>query len=533
MTTATMALRGARVLRDDGRATPRDLLLRNGRIVSVVSAGESLDADTTVDLDGAVLYPGFVDGHCHLELTVQALEFQVPLHAPPMTNLSEMMAVIAAERATRPRGWIIARSSFGLQRHVAEQRLPHRDELDAVSPREPLAVLAGLHVACLNTPAIIALGLGGDDALPRWITAHRDADGLTGVFTEVWDRLPTHPEAEVVTALRAHARASFSSQGTTSVSTIPTSAEDVRALHTLAEAGELPLRIRFFTHVPRVADLDGVLAWGPRSGFGDDMLRFGGVKIFVDGEGGDGLGARLDDAKWTQGDLDAFVDRSDAAGIQLMMHAVTPHALRMAARAVLASRSRRPASVRHRIEHGGDCLDVADLPLVKAAGVGLVATPHFAESSDPGSEDFQPLRTIVDAGCRIIGGTDATGTVPTATGALTNIAAAAGRRDGDGAPSRHRIGVADAVRMFTTWSAEGVSEHHEKGRIAPGFLADFAVLNDDPFATRPEELRRLQVEQTILGGQVVWDRSTHAARHPLRPIGEAPTTHQARDREDR
>lgn len=499
-------IRGGRVLvGDESSLRPADITASGGRITAISPPGDADHecADEVIDIDGRVLLPGFVDGHCHLELTATAMQFQLPVHTPPYDDIAGILTAIERARASTPSGWIIARGSFGLQNKVADGRLPRRDELDAASPGQPVVVLAGLHVACVNTAAMEQLGLADDQPLPDWISRDRDACGHTGAFTEVWDRLPTADVDDVMAALRAHAVPVFSRAGITSLSTIPTSAADVRALHRLTRAGELPFRVRFYPHVPRTATLDDVLAWGTESGFGDEWLRFGGVKIFVDGEGADTMGHCRDDIKWAPEELFSFVDRADEAGIQVMMHAVTPAAIRFACDAVGQARNRRDSRVRHRIEHAADYIPVADLPLAEQAGVGLVGTPHFANSAEPGSPDFQPLRAIIDGGHRVIGGTDATGTVPEATTPLYNIAAAAGRLEPDGTPSRHRTTVLEAIRMFTAWSAHGVNEEHEKGRIAPGLLADFVVLRDDPFTIPIAEIGTIEVDRTIVGGRTI------------------------------
>jgi len=498
---------GAVLIGDEPGPRPAELLLRDGRIAAIGAPNRFTDGevDEIIDLDGRVVLPGFVDGHCHLELTAAALQYQLPLHTPPYENLSAMMSALARARSAQRTGWIIARSSFGLQHKVAEGRLPHRRELDRVSPGQPLVVLAGLHVACLNSTAMSVLGLDNDAALPDWISRQQDADGSTGVFTEVWDRLPTPDVEDVMTALRAHAVPVFSRAGVTSMSTSPTSAADVRALHRLAQRGELPFRVRFYTHVPRTANLDEVLAWGPESGFGDEWLRFGGVKIFVDGEAADADGNPRDDTKWTAEELCEFVDRADACGVQLMMHAVSPGAVRLACEAVLHARRARSAAphVRHRVEHAGDYMDPADAGLATRAGIGLVATPHFTVSSATGRPDFQPLRTLIDAGHRIIGASDSTGTVPEAAGPLPNIAAAVGRIGPDGLPSPHRISVLEGIHMFTQWPALGVAEEHEKGKIAVGLMADLVVLDSDPFTARPNDIATIRVDRTIVAGRTV------------------------------
>ncbi|MEV7009845.1 amidohydrolase family protein [Streptosporangium sp. NPDC051022] len=499
------------VTMDPARPSARALGIRGGRIAAVGTAEEvraALPPGTPeADLRGLTVVPGFVDGHCHLEMTCQALDHHVFVQAPPVTSLHEILNRIVEERAARPTGWLIFRSSFMLQDKVVEGRLPDREDLDRVSPAEPVVVLAGLHVACLNSVALAELGLLGDADLPGWMTVHRRADGEpTGVVTEVWDRLPVLPADDVVTSLRRHLGGLFVAAGVTSVSTIPTSAQDVRALHRLAAAGELPLRVRFYVHVPRVGSLDTVLAWGPGSGFGDDMLRFGGVKIFVDGEGADGLGTPIDDTKWSRDELFDLVRAADRADVQLFMHAVTPRAIRLAAEAVAAARADRPRpdGPRHRIEHGADYLDPADLPRLREIGVGLVTTPHFTRSGGVADPAFQPLRAILDAGIEVIGSSDSTGTVPDGIAPLHNIAAAVTRYGAGGVPSPHRVTAHEALSMFTTWAAHGAHEERHKGAIRPGTLADLAVLSANPLTVAPEALDDISVRATVLGGDVVY-----------------------------
>ncbi len=505
----TLLLRNGRVLVGDEESTRMaSIAVADGRIVAIGPddriARTLSHVDEEIELHGRAVFPGFVDGHCHLELTAIAFTNHLRVHSPPFGSIAEILSTLSQARAHQPEGWLIARGSFGLQNKVIERRLPQRDELDRVSPGRPLAVLAGLHVASLNTAAIEELGLTEPSRLPEWITVHRDANGVpNGVFTEVWDRLPTASVADVVSALRTHAAAQFSSRGITSLSTIPTSANDVRALHRLAQSEELPLRVRYFVHVPRTATLDEVLAWGPESGFGDDRLRFGGVKIFVNGEGGDGLGTPRDDTKWTRPELFNLVRRADQAGIQLMMHAVTPAAIRFACEAVLHARALNSGSgvVRHRIEHAADYMDPRDAHLAARAQVGLVATPHFVEDGD---ENTQPLRALIDAGHGIIGASDSTGTVPDAIAPLTNIGAAAARRNHDGTASPHRITAREGIRMFTRWSAHSVGEEKIKGAITPGFLADLVILDADPLDVPVDRIASIRVERTIVGGRTVF-----------------------------
>ena len=486
------------------------VLAEHGRIRAVgerraLLAGIGAREVEEIDLEGAVLMPGFVDGHAHMELSCITQEQHLQLHAPPMTSVVQILAAIAERRRSQPTGWIVVRSSFALGQRVAEGRLPRQEELDRVSPGEPLVVLAGLHVAVLNTPAMQALALDDESQHGRGMTVHRHPDGTpNGVFTEVWDRLPVADESAVVAAIRRRARGLFSAHGTTSLSTIPTSTDDVRALQALHGAGELPFRVRFYPHVPRVGPIESLLSLGATSGFGDDRLRFGGVKIFVDGEGGDGIGVVYDDLKWERRELDELVRLATEARVQLFMHAVTETGIRAAMAAV---RAQSPAALAqlpapHRIEHSGDYVPIPLIGELAASGVGVVTTPHFV-SSEVVAADFQPLRGLVDAGVAPIGATDTTGTVPQGASPLYNIASMVNRVDASGAPSPHRLTVHEAVRVFTTWSAAGQGEGAEKGALRPGMLADFAVLAENPFRVESDRIADIAVLHSYVGGRVV------------------------------
>jgi len=143
-------------------------------------------------------------------------------------------------------------------------------------------------------------------------TIHRDQGGVpTGLATEVFYFLPEFTVDQMKAAIRGQAKELFTDRGTTTIFTIPFSAQDVRADLELQRAGELPLRIRMFYHVPHMTSLEGLLNMGYPSGVGDDMFRFGGMKIFVDGTGGDALGNRYDDLKWTQQELNRLLSPGD------------------------------------------------------------------------------------------------------------------------------------------------------------------------------------------------------------------------------
>ncbi|HJO03535.1 MAG TPA: amidohydrolase family protein [Acidobacteriota bacterium] len=485
-------------------------LVRNGRIVMVGSNAE-IDREAggvaRFDAEGRVVVPGFVDTHVHFELTCLAREYQVACHTPPHRALREIFETLRSSVAGTPKDrWIVGRSSFSLRGKVEEGRLATRHELDAITTDHPLALFSGLHVAMLNTRALHELGLWDRaENPPRGVYIDVEPSGTpSGLATEVWDLLPTYSVDEVILALRNHAEDVFVSKGTTTIGNIPYSANDLRADQALQARGELPVRLRAYHHVPRTVSLTSLLDAGLVSGMGDSMFRFGGIKIFIDGIGYDALGNVLDDSKRTQSELNEFVSGAHAAGIQLIMHALTTKGMLMAADAVEEAMRRDGRPHRHRIEHAGGLLErPEEFQRLASLGILPVVTPHFWQREGNAVPRF---KTMIERGLMPVMVTDTTGTVPGSSAPLRNMAASmVEARHGGAAPNAaEKLTFEQALRMNTEWAAYSIFEDHEKGTITPGKLADFAILSEDPETLSDPDLFDMGVDATILGGQVVY-----------------------------
>ena len=516
---ADLALINANIYTFDP-AQPRTeaVFARGGKIVHVGTNEEvrALAGDAPLfDAGGRTVVPGFIDGHAHLEMTCLALSRCVSCTVPPYESLAGIAAELSAVAERTPPGeWIIGRSSFGLHLRVPEGRLFTRHELDAVSRQHPVVVFSSLHVGMLNTLALQALGLWDIDEPPMGIVMHREEDGSpTGVVTEMWDLLPPFETADVKLALQAQAGDLFVANGVTTIHDLPYSAHDLVVVRDLQESGELPLRLRYFVHAGRHMELDELFALGLKPGFGDELLAFGGVKAFIDGCCHDGYGKRLWDVKWTRQELFDFVARVHDAGQQLWMHINSQLSIDLGLDAYEHALNRSPRPHRHRLEHSADFVnDRPQIERLKRLGVGVVTTPQFIYSQGDTMGERYPrpfrLRSLIDAGLEPIGSSDSTGTVPDGISPLFNIACAVTRRTqrGNIHNPEEAVSVGDAFRMFSVWPAHWAYEDHLKGTLAPGKLADFAVLSDDPFAVEPEALFDLAVDATILGGEVVHER---------------------------
>lgn len=505
---------GPIVTMDDAQPSVEALLVRDGRIVAAgdlhAVRREARDAEL-LDLSGATAVPGFVDAHSHVELSSLSLDCFISAHTPPCRSLDEVAAVIAAERDRTPDyPWVVCRSSFGLQEKVAEGRLFHRRELDALSPDRPLAVFAGLHVAMLNTAGLRELGLL-DGQPPRGSTLHRDPDGEpNGTVTEVFHLLPPWPAERIASALARHHTELLLAHGISTVSSIPFTVSEMESVQSLIARRELATRFRHYPAVPWAFDpagLDQIRGCTPDLG---DRYQVPGIKLFVDGQGSDGLDVPLDDLKYDQDGLDDLVARADAAGLQVIMHAVTHTGIRMAAHAIghadrIAGRSPASNPLRHRVEHGADYADADDLPALRDSGALVVTTPHFIRSESGASTPPAPLRTLRDAGLHVVGGTDTTGTVPEGASPLHNVWCAAAPRPLD-RDRDQRLTQREALSLFTSWAADAVPTPSDRGRLTRDRLGDLAVLSADPLRVAADQLRDITVDATVVGGEVRYTR---------------------------
>jgi predicted amidohydrolase YtcJ len=487
-------------------------LVRRGRIILV---GSNTDVKAQAagaklfDAGGRTVVPGFIDGHAHFEMTCNAMSYQAQCHTPPLHSLREIFDVLRAQVAKTPKGkWVIGRGGFGFYNVIEEKRYPTRQELDAITMEHPLVLYAGLHVEIFNTIAFQALGLWDvqTSRAPRGAIVHRDTAGLpTGVATEIWPMVPGYSIDETKAAVKAHASELFTSKGITSIYTLPLWSGDLRADQELQAAGDLPIRLRVYYHVPKVTSLQSLLDTGLLPGTGDEMFRFGGVKIFIDGTAGDGIGHVSDDLKWTQAELSEFVKQAHSGGLQLWMHTVTHSGIVFACNAVEEAVGSNPRSQRHRLEHVLRLESIDEIRRIRKLGMLVTITPSQERTRPvPGRPWARNYRTLVEEGISPIAVTDATGTIPSFSPLFGIASLVATPEEGGSTSQDGNLNFADALRMWTIWAASGGFEEHEKGSIAVGKLGDFAVLSADPRGRTGAELFDLKVQATILGGNVVF-----------------------------
>ncbi|HEV8633363.1 MAG TPA: amidohydrolase [Chloroflexota bacterium] len=523
MPRASLVLRNG-VIRTLDRARPRAsaLAARGEEIVAVGDdrdVGELIGPQTAVlDLGGRAAIPGLIDAHVHLLWLGFALG-QVELR--DAATIGEAVARVAAHRGDGE--WVVA-TGWDPNRWP---RWPTRHDLDGLLPDRPVALWShDLHSLWANSAALRRAGITAATAPPEGGQITRDPQGEpTGVLRERAAELVTaaigQPSSVACDAATRRAVRRANELGLTGAHTME-GPEARAALQRLREDGGLTLRV--CAHLAR-GELEGAIGLGLRTGFGDDWLRIGGLKLFADGALGSQTALMLEPYEGqdrnrgvevlTPEELRRDAERAAANGIALTVHAIGDLANRRVLDAIALARRAGGPRLRHRIEHA-QLVHPADLARFAELGVVASVQPVHATSDMATAERFWGARTrssyawrsLLDARVRLAFGTDCP---VEPLDPIATIHAAVTRRRADGTPPagwhpEQRLTVEESVCAYTHGSAYAAGEEGRKGGLAVGKLADVTVLSRDPLAVAEEELLGLRVEATVVGGRVVYQR---------------------------
>ncbi len=507
------------------------VLVRGDRIAAVGSVGDmqSLAAPgaRVVDLAGQTLIPGFNEAHNHMVGFGLALG-QVDCRAPDCGTIAEMQRRIEAQaERTRPGEWVQGRGYD--DQSLAERRHPTRHDLDAIAPDHPVVIVnASGHLCVANSRALALAGITRDTSPPEGGGIVHDADGEpTGLLLEqaqqlVTGLLPPLTRDAVVAALARCARAYLAAGITSSADASVADPMWVDAHQRASASGANPLRTSLMLRESLLPHLAGA---GFRTGFGNDRLRCGPIKLFIDGSligrtaavsqpflhdpdpANLGLTMMGDDV------FQRYVMDAHAAGWQVAVHAIGDRGIEMVLDAYERAVAAHPRpDHRHRIEHCG-ILRPDLIARIAALGVVVVTQPVFiTEYGDSfikhlGAERAAltyPFRSLLAEGIATVFSSDCP---VSAFEPLKSIEVSVTERTGSGADyaPQEALSVIEAIHAYTVMGAYATFEEHTKGAIAPGMLADFALLGADPRTVPPDELSRIPVTQTWIGGELVWE----------------------------
>jgi predicted amidohydrolase YtcJ len=539
-----LLLANANVLTMD-RARPRAtaVAVAGGRIVGAGDDTSELAggarAGNVLDLRGATLIPGFHDAHNHMigfGLSLTELDLRVG-------TLDELYARVAAKAATTPAGeWIIG-AGYDQTRTGAH---PHRDMLDRIAPGHRVWLKhTSSHMCVVNSLVLRDLGIDADAPHVDGGRVTTDVGGRpTGLMQEraqelVGNLTRPYPLTTLTDAV-AVAGERYLREGLTSVTEagvgggwIGQSPIELAAYVAAREQGRLHVRAELMVvsdafHAMTAHPSDGIetgIDLGLRTGFGDDWLRLGPMKIFTDGSlvgrtaamsapyDGDCGDGDFGNSGYLQADADrltGMIIAAHQAGWRVAAHAIGDRAIDLALDAFDAAAAKYPRrDPRHRIEHFA-----AARPdqVARAATLGVIPVGQGRFATELGDGMLASVgkdrhswlyrqRSLLDAGMVLPGSSDR----PVVTGTpLLGIHDMVNRRTASGAPfnAAEAVTAEEALRAYTWGSAYASRAEQVKGSIGVGKLADFAVLSEDPTAVSPGRIAGLEVIATIVDGEL-------------------------------
>ncbi len=466
-----------------------------------------------LDLDGKFLCPGFNDTHTHL-LAISATFKDVMLDK--VKSPKEALENIKQKVANTPHGnWIFGERWD--ESNWDDKRYLTLDELDAIAPKNPCYIrrVCG-HLIAVNSLALKELGIAFDD--PDLDIDPTSKKPLGTLGDALIDRIKDSPklkktQEELDKAIKTACDLA-NSLGVTSI-TDNLSVRSVKSYISAWKRNELTIRV--YMNVPRLK-FDNYINAGIKTGFGDAILRIGGVKIFTDGS----LGARsaalkepyFDDVSTKGGfyiEEKIFHETVQTAidnDWQTAIHAIGDEAIDFVLKAF--ENINNPELIRkgrHRIEHAEYLMD-EQLKRVNDLGLVLSMQPNFpGRWGQPGQlyetrlgpdryKLLNRFRKIIDEKTKLCFGSDNMPLDP-----LLGIWSVVAHKI-----DAIRISAEEALYYFTLGAAYSSFEENIKGSIEPGKLADFVVLDKDILNIDPEEIKETKVLGTIFNGKLVYDK---------------------------
>ena len=497
---------------DPSLPTIRALAIAGDRVAGGVGTHETaLPTPDVVDLGGRCVVPGFTDSHVHFPTWSLA---QRDVRLEGASGLGEALDRVRSH--PRHGAWIRGTG----WRSADWETQPTKEALDEVTGDVPALLFSkDYHSLWLNSAA---LARSNGDLQVEGGVVERDASGEpTGVLREesAWQfraRFAMPSQDEFVDATREGLRTA-TSRGVVAIHDKDGWLGAPGIFQRVREGGALTLRVWQSVPYERLPELE---ALGMRSGIGDDFLRLGYLKAFMDGTLGSQTAWMLDDSgvMITSGEELTEIIRAGArAGWPVGVHAIGDRANREALDAFESTRDEwAPLGLRQRIEHA-QCLAPEDVRRFAALGVACsIQFSHAPSDRDLAdrfwadrSENAYAFGSLWESGALVANGSDAP---------VEELDPLAGIRAGvlrtiDERPAWHpeqRLTVEEAFLASTVNPAWLTGDERRRGKLLPGYLADLVVLSRDPLECPPDELETVEVVATMVGGRWVhnpppWD----------------------------
>ncbi len=531
---ANFVVKNAKIMTMDSRYPRAEALAARGEWLVAVGTGEQIEpligADTkVVDAGGRLVIPGFNDSHGHFASGARLLR---SLNLYGVDSLEEVLRLVGeAVAGSKPGEWI---TGSRYDHTLWGDRWPTRHDLDRVAPDNPVVLTrASGHSVWVNSKVLELSGITGSSRDPRAGEIQRDSQTgePTGILLESAAGLVRRPprvgyspariKDDLILGLQRAA-----SLGVTSVQT-SSSIREMELLRDLREEGKLTLR---WTGWLPLSTARGLVARGVRSQQGDDWVRVGFLKGYIDGTLGEGTAAMFEPftdregftglPRMTEEELGEAVVFADRNGFQIGIHAIGDKGVHMVLnafeRAALVNGTR---DRRHRVEHAQL---IAPDDIRRFGRLGVVASMQpthcttdmrFAQGR-VGIERCKTAyawRSLLDSGAVIAFGTDwPVEPLDPMRGVFSGVTRTNIQKmePSTGWFPEQKLSVWESIYYYTWGSAYGEHRENVKGSLSPGRFCDLVIVDRDLFTVPPAEILGAKVDVTVVGGRVVWDRAS-------------------------
>jgi hypothetical protein len=529
--TAIALVNGRVFTADPARPNATALAIREGVVAYVgddaqeARAAAGADAEV-VDLAGRLATPGLIDAHCH---PILYGEFLLGLDLTSERSTGAILELVRERAAQTPPGELVIGRGYytGM---IAEGRPPTRAELDRIAPNHVVALKhRSGHEMATNSLGLQRIGFTRDTPDPTGGYLGRDEHGEPDGLLVENAMLPL--ERVVLEAAPAsydeylHAvTANFLSHGITSATeAVMPSAEVMRAYQRVLADPSRP-RVRYNLMLDHWSMLEPVERLGITAGFGDDWLRLGQIKFFIDGTEGQRTAKLSEPFSDDPGNTGMWmfppeefrerVLRAHRAGWPCAVHAIGDAAIELTLDAYRDAQAEqlRP-DIRHRVEHAS--LMRPDL-IERFAREGVIPIPgaRFASNDYPvllprfGPERlrwYQPWNSFFEYNIPVAISSDAPVQSPDPIKNLWAVITSRSEFDDNLIMQpEERLSLAEALIAYTRHGAYAAGQERRKGMLKPGMLGDVTVFRSDLFALEPDRLLDARVEMTVVGGEVAF-----------------------------
>jgi predicted amidohydrolase YtcJ len=498
----------------------------DGRIVATGDddlVAEYADA-RQIDGGNKFVLPGLTDAHAHVGM-LGFMTAQLNLTGTPSVE-DAVESIAAYSKANPGSGWIDGRGWNQVLWPVKE--FPTAADIDAVVPDRPvwLERIDG-HAGWANSKALEIAGIDDDTADPIGGKIHRDSDGrATGVLV---DNAMELIDSKVPPLTKENYRQAFlaafkhlTALGLTSVHDAGIDVTEVEAYLSMADDNEMTMRIYAMVEYTG-ANLDAI--GSPIPSYGNDRLAISSVKLMADGAIGSRGAAMVepydDDVEnrglpfWTQDELDGFVKKSNDMGFPVGIHAIGDLGNKQALDAIEKAQGGKPSAMRNRIEHA-QVIRLVDIP--RFAELGVIASmqaTHATSDMNMAEDRVGPerikgayaWRKLLDSGAIIANGSDFPVEL---ANPMHGLYASVTRRSRAGLPEggwypEEALTREESLHSFTWAAAYAAHQEDRLGSLEAGKWADFIVVDRDYFEIPESEIDDIQVIQTWVGGELVYE----------------------------